>query len=132
MSLIRNKSCILVEIGYLVTSTFAIFLWIKKPKNFSFRYFSPGTLDFLDCKNRCWNTGSPHFTRFLFFSKDRAKWNSCKVNLKLSHFFIDTKNGKSKYYSVGKTYCYNYLHHNVMRVTISRKWLPSSHCDEGN
>ena len=22
--------------------------------------------------------------------------------------------------------------HNVMKVTISRKWLPPTHCDEGN
>ena len=27
---------------------------------------------------------------------------------------------------------YNYLHHNVMGLTISRKWLPSSQCDGGN
>ena len=27
---------------------------------------------------------------------------------------------------------FNYLHHNVMMVTIFSKWSPSSHCDEGN
>ena len=27
---------------------------------------------------------------------------------------------------------FNYLHHNVMGVTIFSKWLPSSQCDGGN
>ena len=27
---------------------------------------------------------------------------------------------------------FNYLHHNVMGVTIFSKWLSLSHCDEGN
>ena len=29
--------------------------------------------------HKSWYTGSPHFTRFLFFKINSVKWNSCKV-----------------------------------------------------